>query len=51
MRYKIWFSKYISDRLSDVLSSRLVIANSKEEAIKKLKTTTNVNYIISIDGF
>lgn len=37
MRYKIWFSKYISDRLSDVLSSRLIIANSKEEAIKKIK--------------
>ncbi|AIY85247.1 hypothetical protein U729_3085 (plasmid) [Clostridium baratii str. Sullivan] len=51
MKYKIWFSKYISDRLSDVLSSRVVIADSKEEAIKKIKAITNVNYIISIDGF
>ena len=51
IRYRIWFSKYISDRLDNVLSSRVVIATSREEAINILEKTTKVNYIISIEGF
>lgn len=54
MKFEVNFSKYINEKHQDYWLWNTVIANSKEEAVEKLKKKHNkngkkINYILSVE--